>query len=439
MKRFEVVMPRLGESIIEATVLKWNKNVGESIKADEILLEIATDKVDSEVPSPVSGVITEILFKENDVVKIGSLIAIISVEGDNTEEIKTSDENKLVDVEIPINETMVDIPFVKDIIQNKDENYTNSEKKVGNLDGGKFVSPLVKSIAKEENISNQELSLIVGSGLDGRITKSDIINYLERRNIDKTTLISNNNKQQPVEVSVKLENGDRIVELDRMRTLIADHMVMSKKVSPHVTSFVEVDMTKAVLWRNQNKELFQAKYGEKITFTPIFIDAVVKAIKDFPEINSIMEGKKWIIKNNVNIGMAAALPNGNLIVPVIKNADLLSLAGLTSKVNDLATRARVNKLSPDEINQGTFTITNLGSFGNLTGTPIINQPQVAILATGIITKKPVVVETDEGDVIAIRQMMILSLSYDHRVIDGFLGGSFLKRVGQYLETFTTEQ
>jgi 2-oxoglutarate dehydrogenase E2 component (dihydrolipoamide succinyltransferase) len=438
MKRFEVVMPRLGESIIEATVLKWNKNVGESIKADEILLEIATDKVDSEVPSPVSGIITEILCKENDVVKIGSLIAIISVQDNSShiEDLKIPDDEKLGTTDIPKKSILDDIPYIKDV-QIKDEENTKSELKVGSIDGIKFVSPLVKSIAKEENISNKELNLISGSGMDGRITKSDILNYLDNKKLEDKNVIPD--KHHFAEVSVKLENGDRLIELDRMRTLIADHMVMSKKISPHVTSFVEVDMTKAVLWRNQNKELFQAKYGEKITFTPIFIDAVVKAIKDFPEINSIMEGKKWIIKNNVNIGMAAALPNGNLIVPVIKNADLLSLAGLTSKVNDLATRARVNKLSPDEINQGTFTITNLGSFGNLTGTPIINQPQVAILATGIITKKPVVVETDEGDVIAIRQMMILSLSYDHRVIDGFLGGSFLKRVGQYLETFTTEQ
>ncbi len=428
----ELVMPKMGESIIEATILAWTKNVGDTVEADDTILEIATDKVDSEVPSPVDGVIQEILFSEGDVVGVGTVIAIIGTEGETDED----DDGIILNEQLATNE----------VANHADPVATTDEL----VEATRFYSPLVKNIAKEEKISMAELEGVSGSGANGRVTKKDILAYVENRTAapkpaaitiakpvakaaPKTTAAPKAPvyKAPPVDRSGNVE----IVEMDRMRRLIADHMVMSKHVSPHVTSFVEADVTNIVNWRNKNKAAFKERYGEKITFTPIFIEAVVKAIKDFPGVNVSLDGNQIIMKKDINIGMAAALPTGNLIVPVIKNADFQNLAGLAKNVNDLANRARGNKLKPDEIQGGTFTITNVGSFGNLMGTPIINQPQVAILATGAIKKKPAVLETEYGDIIAIRQKMFLSLSYDHRIVDGMLGGSFLQRILVYLEAW----
>ena len=427
-------MPKLGESIMEATILKWLKKEGDSVELDEAVLEIATDKVDSEVPSPFAGKITSILFKEGDVVQIGKAIAIIDGAGNGSgaavietpvkQEVKTEAPKQVV-VETKVEATPV-------------------------IAGDRFYSPLVLNIAREEGISMSELERIPGTGKDDRVTKSDILNYLQNRGnvtTQQTVQVEKpvtqapvvQEKSSPVVQSVSSNGNNEIVEMDRMRKLIADHMVMSKKTSPHVTSYVEVDMTPIVEWRNKIKPKFEKREGQKITFTPIFIEAIAKAIKDFPGINISVDGYNLIYKKDINIGMAAALPTGNLIVPVIKNADRMNLVGLTAAVNDYATRARINKLKPDEIQDGTFTLTNVGSFGSLMGTPIINQPQVAILAVGAIKKKPVVLETVHGDVIAIRHMMFMSMSYDHRVVDGMLGGSFLKRVADYLEGFDTDR
>ncbi len=435
MAQIELIMPKMGESITEATVLKWVKNVGDSIDVDETVLEIATDKVDSEVPSPVAGVLSKILFQENDVVEVGKAIAVIATEG----EAPAPDEGLPPQEEPVASSNGHKTAIAKAEAQPTAARANIPEPATGvKISGSRFYSPLVKNIAKAENIGVAELEQVPGSGKGGRLTKKDILSYLENRtsgqphagtSIPQTATIT---AQKP---TTSVSGAVEIVEMDRMRKLIADHMVMSKRVSPHVTSFVEVDVTGIVEWRNKNKESFQQKYGEKITFTPIFVEAVVKAIGDYPMVNISMENDKILVHKDLNIGMATALPSGNLIVPVIKAADQLNLVGLAKNVNDLARRARNNKLKPDDIQGGTFTLTNVGTFGNVMGTPIINQPQVAILATGAIRKKPAVVETEYGDLIAVRQMMFLSLSYDHRVVDGFLGGSFLRRIGDYLEDF----
>ncbi len=433
MALVELVMPKMGESIMEATILKWVKKVGDRVEADETILEIATDKVDSEVPSPASGIIKEIFFNENDTVAIGKIIATIASEGEDSSPLPTPSIEKTIAGEArtangqptATQSTMVQ-KEEKTVLTTTD--YSTSQR---------FYSPLVKNIAKQENISVAELNRLEGSGLHGRVTKKDILSYVENRQTTPlpTTSSQPSPKPTPSPTIASSDGNVEIIEMDRMRRLIADHMVMSKHTSPHVTSFVEVDVTDIVQWRDKVKGEFEKKFGEKITFTPIFIEAIVKAILDFPMINISVEGTNLIRKKFINIGMAAALPSGNLIVPVIKNADQLNLIGLTKAVNDLANRARQNKLKPEEIQDGTFTITNVGTFGNVMGTPIINQPQVAIMATGAIRKKPAVVETAYGDLIAIRHLMFLSLSYDHRVVDGALGGSFLRRVGDYLEAF----
>ncbi len=431
MARVELVMPKMGESIMEATILKWRKKPGERIDLDEAVLDIATDKVDSEVPSPVAGVLVEILFQEDDVVPINKVIAIIETDAANAQPAASP----AVSQPTPSNghREAATVPYVPA----SESAMALQPLAIGA--SGRFYSPLVRTIAKEERISQAELDTIPGSGQDGRVTKKDMLAYVAHRQGSGQTAaapvapaVATMAKTAP---AVSVGGNVEIVEMDRMRKLIADHMVMSKQTSPHVTSFVEVDVTDMVNWRNRVKEPFKKQYGENITFTPIFIEAIARAIRDFPMINISVDGTRIIVKKDINIGMAAALPSGNLIVPVIKNADLLNLAGLTKQVNDLAARARQNQLKPEDIQGGTFTLTNVGTFGNVMGTPIINQPQVAILATGAIRKKPAVLETQYGDVIAIRQMMFLSLSYDHRVVDGSLGGSFLRRVADYLEQF----
>ncbi len=431
MATYELIMPKMGESIMEATILNWVKNVGDTIEVDETIIEIATDKVDSEIPSPVAGTLSKILFNVNDVVPIGTVIALIDTGGPGSSVEPTLTEVKTVEVPIqasqPVSETKVE---------------AISEK----TESDRFYSPLVRNIAKEEGISVSEMDKIPGSGQEGRLTKNDLLAYLKTRSqqkqeVSRPTSIPTQSVQSQIKTppATSMSGEVEIIEMDRMRKLIADHMVMSKHVSPHVTSFVEVDMTNIVRWREKVKKEFNTKYGQNITFTPIFIDAVVKAIRDYPMINSSVDGTTIIRKKNINIGMAAALPSGNLIVPVIKDADNMNLIGLTKTVNDLAGRAKTNQLKPEEIQGGTFTITNVGSFGNIMGTPIINQPQVAIMAVGAIKKKPAVLETPDGDVIAIRHMMFLSLSYDHRVVDGMLGGSFLRRTADYLEAFDINQ
>lgn len=433
MALVELVMPKMGESIMEATILNWSKQVGDTVEADETILEIATDKVDSEVPSPTDGVIKEILFQEGDVVEIGKVIAIISTGGDDSTPSSSGDSAPATSA----------TPAIAEAHSDRTAPALNTDE------ASRFYSPLVKNIAQAEGVALAELEQIEGSGAHGRVTKKDMLAYLEQRTSQPQPVAAPvakaapavapkaapaaaptpQFKQPPVDRSGNVE----IVEMDRMRRLIADHMVMSKHVSPHVTSFVEADVTNIVMWRKKNKAAFEQRYGTKITFTPIFIEAVAKAIKDFPGVNASVDGNEIIIKKDINIGMAAALPTGNLIVPVIRNVDFLNLGGIAKQVNDLATRARENKLKPDEIQGGTFTLTNVGTFGNVMGTPIINQPQVAILATGAIRKLPAVLETEAGDVIAIRHKMFLSHSYDHRVVDGALGGSFVQRVAQYLE------
>jgi 2-oxoglutarate dehydrogenase E2 component (dihydrolipoamide succinyltransferase) len=458
MAQTELIMPKMGESIMEATILAWKKQVGDRVEQDETILEIATDKVDSEVPSPVAGVISQLLYAVNDIVPIGKVIALIETEVNATTPAPLNTLIPPIDPHDPELEAIQAPPSVKpiEIAQNVPFVPSNSQGSSAvqvatavmdipkASEGGRFYSPLVRTIARQEGISLTELEAITGSGQEGRVTKIDILNYVENR--------STNGRQQatagsqPLAVSTAITHSTppithsisgnvEIIEMDRMRKLIADHMVMSKQVAPHVTSFVEADMTNIVNWRNKIKGEYQKKYGENITFTPIFIEAVCKALRDFPIVNSSVEGTKIIVKKDLNIGMAAALPSGNLIVPVLKSADLLSLQGLTKKVNDLANRARLNQLKPDEVQGGTFTVTNVGIFGNVMGTPIINQPQVAIMATGVIKKKPAVMETEFGDVIAVRHMMFLSMSYDHRVVDGMMGGSFLRKVADYLEQF----
>jgi 2-oxoglutarate dehydrogenase E2 component (dihydrolipoamide succinyltransferase) len=435
-KQVELIMPKMGESIAEATILKWLKQEGETIELDEAVLEIATDKVDSEVPSPVSGTLIKTLFKEGDVVPVGKAVAMIALAGEGADVAAEEPKQPAAAVEKSAAPSAAPAQPAPETQQN-----TNDAERT------RFYSPLVLNIARSENISMGELESLSGTGKDGRVTKKDILEYVETRKnapqqaeTSATTgipskLSSSSEAGKTYAIDIPVYPGDEIVEMDRMRKMIADHMVMSKHVSPHVTSFVEADVTNIVKWRDAVKTAFEKREGEKITFTPIFIEAIVKAIKDFPGINVSLSGDKIIKRKNINIGMAAALPSGNLIVPVIKNADTKNLLGLTKEVNDLANRARNNALKPDEIQGGTFTLTNVGGFGNLMGTPIIPQPQVAILAVGAIKKKPVVLETKDGDVIAIRHMMFLSLSYDHRIVDGMLGGSFLRKVADYLEAF----
>lgn len=418
MSNFQIIMPKLGESIQEGTITKWFVKEGDKIEEDDILFEVATDKVDSEIPSPVDGVVSKILFPEASLVAVGEVLAIIQTGG---EVLQQPEEQKTE-------------PATKNNDFTKSENSsTEIKKQLSN----RFYSPLVKTIAKEENISLDELEQIKGSGANGRVQKKDILDYLENKSstsekADQPLI------QQParkITVPVSVGAGDQIIEMDRVRKLIADHMVMSKQVSAHVTSVVEADVTELVFWRNKNKDEFQKKYGEKITFMPVFTEAVAAALTEFPLLNSSVDGDRIIMKKDINIGIAVAKPDGNLIVPVIKNAEQKNLVGLTKELNRLAEAARSNKLSFDEIQGGTFTITNFGSFRNLIGTPIINQPQVAILATGSIEKKPAVMETPTGDAIVIRHKMFLSLSYDHRIIDGALGGAFLRKIADNLEQF----
>ncbi len=437
MAQYELLLPKMGESVAEATIIKWTKQPGDVISLDDTILEIATDKVDSEVPSPVAGKLVKQLFATDDVVQVGAVIAIIEIDGgENKSSSETKEENPVV-----TNVSDNQVAQTSSVDKLAEEKNTNSQPQdFKNSD--RFYSPLVKSIATQENISLAELDQIKGSGADGRVSKDDLLSYISSKNsgnsVDAKQVVVQNSTppvQKPITPLTSVSGGDEIIEMDRMRKLIADHMVMSKQTSPHVTSFVEADVTNMVKWREKVKKSFEQRENEKITFTPIFIEAVSKAIKDFPMINVSLNGTQIIKKKDINIGMAAALPSGNLIVPVIKNADQLNLLGLTKAVNDLASRARASKLKPDETQNGTFTLTNVGSFGNVMGTPIINQPQVAILAVGAIKKKPAVLETEFGDVIAIRHMMFLSLSYDHRVVDGSLGGTFVRRVADYLENW----
>lgn len=436
MAQVELIMPKMGESVAEATVIKWLKEVGDTIEIDESVIEIATDKVDSEIPSTVDGVLKEKLYGEDEIVQVGQAIAIIETEGSQeTTTIAPKIEEIKEEVVEPENSKLKEpIEIAEAIVEKAVETSAAPESTQTN----KFFSPLVRSIAEQEGISQSELESIAGSGKEGRVTKKDILAYVANRPAPKSPETKESTAPSPRQINtaaVPTMDGDEIIEMDRMRKLIASHMVMSKQVSPHVTSFVEADVTNIVNWRNEIKDEFFKREGEKITFTPIFVDAIVKAIKDFPMINIAVDGTNIIKRKHINIGMAAALPSGNLIVPVIKDADQKSMVGLTKMVNDLAKRARNNELKPDEISDGTFTLTNVGGFGNVMGTPIINQPQVAIMAVGAITKKPAVIETEHGDVIAIRHKMFCSLSYDHRVVDGSLGGMFLKRFSDYLEAF----
>jgi len=422
MAKVEIVIPRMGESIIEATITRWLKAEGDMINEDDAIAEIATDKVDSEITSPISGKFIKKFYNEGDTVAIGTVIALVANE----------ESDSIIDTPKPI-----EIP-VEAINISAMENSIKEENTIVEEASDKFYSPLVKSIAKAEGISLSELDTIKGSAKDGRLNKEDVLNYIKNKGV--TPVVKATPKQIiPETPKVNSSSGDQIVEMDRMRKLIADHMVMSKHTSPHVTSFIEVDMTNIVMWRNKTKDSFEKREGEKLTFTPIFIEAAAKALKEYPGVNASVDGTKIILRKNINIGMATALPNGNLIVPVIKNADQKNLLGISKTVNDLANRARINKLNPEEIQDGTFTITNLGSFGSITGTPIINQPQVAILAIGVIQKKPVVIETPQGDTIGIRHMMIMSIAFDHRVVDGAMGGLYLKRVAEYLENFDVNQ
>jgi len=426
-------MPRLGESITEAAIITWFKNVGDTIEEDEMLLEVATDKVDSEVPSNVSGVIEKILYEANDVIKIGETIAVIKVNGKPTSQPKSKDFNS------PKKEIQKKkAPKKSEPVQSV-SNSSSTSFSVNN--SNTFFSPLVISIAKEQHISFEELARIPATGQEGRLRKSDLFQYIEDGRPYKFAQPSV--QQDPTAFRIPQLNLDKgkgkIVEMDRMRKLIADHMVYSKHTSPHVTAYVEADLTNMVNWRNENKVAFQEKYGERLTFTPLFVEAVAKAVKDFPNINASVDGNNIIIKEDINIGMATALPSGNLIVPVVKNADAKDLKQLAENVNELANKARQNKLSGDDIKGSTFTISNVGTFGSVMGTPIINQPEVAILALGIIKKRPEVIETENGDEIAIRSMMYLSLSFDHRVVDGFLGGSFVRRVADYFEQFDAKR
>lgn len=425
MAKFELKLPKMGESVAEATITNWLKKVGDKIEVDETVLEIATDKVDSEIPSEVSGILTEILFNVDDVVQVGQTIAIIETEGGVVEIPKQEAAS------VPVAETAVSAVAAVQAAVVVPQNFADSEK---------FFSPLVKNIAKEEGVSVAELEAISGSGKEGRVTKNDILEYVKNKGNQPVTTVVAVPAAVAVPVAqkaapVSVNGGDEIVEMDRMRKLISGYMMASVNTSAHVQSFIEVDVTNIVKWREKNKTAFEKREGEKLTFTPIMMEAVAKALKDFPGMNISVDGDYIIKKKNINLGMAAALPNGNLIVPVIKNADQLNLVGMAKAVNDLGNRAKAGKLKPDDTQGGTYTVTNVGTFGSVFGTPIINQPQVGILALGAIRKVPAVIETPEGDFIGIRSKMFLSHSYDHRVVDGALGGSFVKRVADYLEAF----
>ena len=440
-------MPKMGESIAEATIIRWLKNEGDRVEKDEPIVEIATDKVDSEIPSTEAGILVKQMYKDGDVVKVGEPVAMINTEGGAS---AVAPAPTAAPATTPVVETPVAVEAAVTAIENQIQAAQPAAEPLSNADGSRFYSPLVLNIARTEGVSMSELETVPGTGKEGRVTKSDILAYVANRGnvqpaaasvsampvapVATTPAIST---QTPAKVEVKshisLNPGDELIEMDRVRKLIADHMVMSKHTSPHVTSFVEADVTNLVNWRNRVKDSFKKREGENITFTPIFIEAVAKAIKDFPMINVSVDGTTIIKRKNINVGMAVAQQNGNLIVPVIKNADTMNLLGLTRAVNELANRARIGTLTPDEIQGGTYTLTNVGSFGNVLGTPVINQPQVAIMAVGAIRKKPAVLETEYGDVIAIRHMMYLSHSYDHRVVDGALGGMFVRRVADYLE------
>ena len=432
MGKYLLKLPKMGESIAEATITKWLKDVGDFVEIDESLVEIATDKVDSDVPSEFKGKLIKKNFEVNDIVKVGEVIAEIETDGEDSNEsaiiLKESKNVKVFDevVENIVNEPdLTDIPSV-DLLN------TNEPEVISNIDlkSDKFYSPLVRNIAKKENISQQELDSISGSGKDGRVTKQDILNYLS----SGSTSVSVNNL-----IDSESSNSDQIIEIDRMGKIIFDHMTNSKKISAHVQSFVEVDVTNLWDWREKYKNSFLAKEGQKLTFTPLFINAVIKSLKDYPILNSSVVDEKIVVKRSINIGMATAVENGNLIVPVIKNADNLNLKGLTLAVNDLSNRARSKSLKPEEISEGTYTVTNVGNFGSIMGTPIINQPQVGIIAIGVIRKVPSVIETDKGDFIGIRKKLILSHSYDHRIINGSVGGMFVKRVADYLEDWDMNQ
>ena len=439
MAQIEIRLPKMGESVTEATITNWLKSVGDKVNLDEPLVEVATDKVDNELPSEAEGTLVKILFEKDQVAQVGDVIAIL--ESDNQS--------------VSTNEVVVPSAKVEQSTNIEKASTTEVAKISKNNSNGKFLSPLVRSIAEKEGLAQVELDNINGSGLDGRVTKKDIISYLDNRtdSVDNNPAVISQVKEvsKPTQQAITgnipsfLANikepiivpnpGDEIIEMDRMRKIIAEHMIMSKHVSPHVTSYVEADVTNIVNWRNKAKKKFMEREGENLTFTPILIEAIVKAIKDFPMVNISVTGNTIIKRKDINIGMATALPSGNLIVPVIKNADRMNLVGLTKSVNELANNARDNKLKPEDIQGGTYTVTNVGSFGNVMGTPIINQPQVAILALGAIRKVPAVIETPEGDFIGIRHKMYLSHSYDHRVVDGALGGRFVQRVADYLESF----
>jgi 2-oxoglutarate dehydrogenase E2 component (dihydrolipoamide succinyltransferase) len=423
MAQFELIMPKLGEGITEATITRWLKNEGDPVSEDEAVVEIATDKVDSEIPSPVNGIIKKFLFKEGDIAGVDHAIAWIETEAaeeDNAEIGNTKTDKSVQPLKIEKAENDSESPS---------ETVSHPETKSSS---GRFYSPLVKSIASKENISIEELDTISGSGKDNRVTKDDILSYIE----EKGKVVSNTKTQHAP--AIKIGAGDEVMQMSRLRKLIVQHMVSSEATNVHVTSVIEIDVTNLVKWREKHKTLFEKREGVKLTYTPIFIWAIALMLKEFPMLNSSVDNDTIILRKNINVGMAAALPDGNLIVPVIRNADEKSLLGLAKSVNDLATRARANKLQPDEIQGGTFTLTNLGNFDTIFATPIINQPQVAILATGVIKKRPVVLETQYGDTIAIRSMMYLSMSYDHRVIDGSLGGTALKRIGEYLQNWDIE-
>ena len=441
MGKYQLKLPKMGESIAEATITKWLKDVGDNVEIDESLVEIATDKVDSDVPSEYKGKLIKKNFEVNDVVKVGEVIAEIEtdvIDNDNTiiksKEIKdeimvedAKDEIIVEDVKDKISneDVLQDIPSIE--LLDKDDKVDIQKTK---SKSDKFYSPLVKNIAKKEKISGHELDSIIGSGKDGRVTKQDILSYVKSRS---------NNLKDNIQVETSSSREDQVLELDRMGKIIFDHMSSSKKISAHVQSFVEVDVSNLWDWREKYKKSFFDNEGQRLTFTPLFIDAVVKSLKDYPILNSSVVDEKVIIKKSINIGMATAVENGNLIVPVIRNADHLNLKGLTLAVNDLSTRARSNSLKPDEITDGTYTVTNVGNFGSIMGTPIINQPQVGIIAIGVIRKLPSVIETDKGDFVGIRKKLILSHTYDHRIINGSVGGSFVKRVAEYLEGWDMNQ
>lgn len=451
---YKLLLPKMGESVSEATITRWLKEVGDVIEEDESVIEVATDKVDSDVPSPVAGRLVKKVFAENEVAQVGDIIAHIEVDGMDPSAETVTETSVSKREEAPA-EHPVSVEEEGNEAQAEEYTIPGTELLKGDFPTpttihatNRFYSPLVKNIAQEEGLTQAELDGVSGTGADGRVTKQDILNYIQQRSqsqgtakVEAPTVQPTVEKSvseriaQPVTETVKpvVSGGDEIIEMDRMRRLIADHMVQSVKTSPHVASFVEADVTNIVNWRNKVKDSYKKREGENITFTPIFIEAVSKALKDFPMVNVSVDGYNIIKRRHINIGMAAALPTGNLIVPVIKNADQLSLVGLSKSVNDLATRARANQLKPDDIQGATFTFTNIGAFGNIMGVPIINQPQAAIIAVGTIKKRPAVLETEHGDVIAIRHMMYISMSYDHRVIDGALGGTFLKRVADYLE------